>query len=120
MKATLYFGADPRVNVRTFDDSRTKGESGFIKTSKTWTWAWTYTITNQHNRPVKVKVERPAPIIVDQDVTVTYNNTPRAVEDQKKHMLVWEVTAPANGRTAIQHDVTISSPTKLPLLPDIP
>lgn len=119
-EATLYFGSDPRVTITTTTDAQKRGQSGFINTSKTWTWAWTYTITNQHNKPVTVKVERPAPIIVDQDVTVAFDNIPKAVEDKKKHMLVWTVTAPANGKIAIQHDVTISSPTKLPLLPDIP
>lgn len=119
-EATLFFGSDPRVTITTTTDAQKRGQSGFIRTSKTWTWDWTYTITNQHNKPVTVKVERPTPLIVDQDVTVAYNNIPKAEEDNKKHMLVWTVTAPANGKIAIQHDVTISSPTKLPLLPDIP
>jgi len=119
-EATLYFGADPRVTVLTTADSQKRGESGFINTSKNWTWAWTYTIANQHNKPVKVRVERPAPIIVDEDVTVSYNNKPQAGMDKKRHMLYWEVDVPANGKIAIEHAITISSPTKLPLLPDIP
>lgn len=119
-EASLYFGADPRVTVQTTTDTQKRGESGFINTSKSWTWAWTYTITNQHNKEIKVKVERPVPVIVDEDVTVSYKNTPQAVIDNKKHMLYWEVEVPANGKTAIEHSITISSPTKLPLLPDVP
>lgn len=119
-EATLYFGPDPRVTVLTTNDAQKRGESGIIKTSNNWTWAWTYTIVNQHQRPVMVKVERPAPIIVDKDVTVAYHDKPAATVDSKKHMLMWDVEVPANGKRAIEHSLTISSPTSLPLLPDIP
>lgn len=119
-EATLYFGADPRVNVQTITDSQKRGQSGFINTSKNWTWAWTYILTNQHNKPVKVKVERPAPQIVDEDVKAVYKDTPKAILDEKKHMLYWDVEVPANGKTIIEHSITITSPTKLPLLPDVP
>lgn len=119
-EATLYFGADPRVNVQTIIDGKKKAESGFINTSNTWTWAWTYVISNEHDRPVAVRVERPAPMIVDEGVTVSYNNNPKAEEDKKKHMLYWVVDVPAKGTASIEHSVTITSPTKLPLLPDVP
>lgn len=119
-EATLYFGADPRVNVITTIDGKKRGESGFIQTSKTWTWAWTYTISNQHNKPIKVRLERPAPMIVDEGVTVSYNDKPEAKENAKEHYLYWEVKVPADGKAEVEHSVTISSPNKLPLLPDIP
>ncbi|MBD5646707.1 MAG: DUF4139 domain-containing protein [Desulfovibrio sp.] len=119
-EATLYFGADPRVNVRTFDDSRTKGESGFIKTSKTWTWAWTYTMSNEHARPVTVKLERPAPVIVDEGVTVTYKDEPPAQKNEQEHMLFWNVAVPGHGKASVKHSVTIASPEKLQLIPDVP
>lgn len=119
-EAVLYFGPDPRVHVQTSIDTRKRGESGIINTSKNWTWAWTYTLTNQHKKPVTVIVERPSPIIVDEGVTVSFRNEPAAVENQKKHMQVWTVEVPAGGKKEIHHSVTISSPTKLPLLPDVP
>lgn len=119
-EATLYFGADPRVSVATTTDARTRGESGFIRSTKTWTWSWIYTISNQRNKPIKVRVERPAPMIVDQNVTVTYKNDPQATMDEREHMLYWVVDVPAHGKTEIKHSVTLSSPTKLPLSPDIP
>ena len=119
-EATLYFGADPRVNVRTFDDARTKGESGFITTSKTWTWAWTYTVSNGHARPVTVKLERPAPQVVDEGVTVTYKDEPPAQKNEQEHMLFWNVEVPGHGKASVKHSVTISSPEKLQLVPDVP
>lgn len=119
-EATLYFGADPRVNVRTTTDSRRQGERGFINTSKTWTWAWTYTITNQHAKPVTVRLERPAPMIVNEGVTVSYKDEPPSQKNEKEHMLFWNVTVPGNGKAEVHHSVTLSSPEKLPLFPDVP
>lgn len=119
-EATLYFGADPRVNVRTTNDTKKHGESGFITASKTWSWGWTYTITNEHNKNITVKVERPEPVIVDDGVTVTYNDKPESKKNSREHMLYWEENVPAHGQAVIQHGVTISSPIKLPLLPDVP
>lgn len=119
-EATLFFGADPRVSVTTTADSRERGESGFIDKSKNWTWAWTYTLTNSHPKALTVRLERPAPMIVDQSVSVSYDDTPPSQKDEKKHMLFWEVKVPADGKASVHHSVTISSPTKLPLLPDAP
>lgn len=119
-EATLYFGADPRVNVHTTVDSNRQGETGFINTSKTWTGAWTYTISNQHDKAVKVRVERPAPMLANDDITVSYKDTPPSEKDEKEHMVYWLADVPAHGKTVIQHSVTISSPEKLPLLPDVP
>ncbi|WP_022657203.1 DUF4139 domain-containing protein [uncultured Desulfovibrio sp.] len=119
-EATLFFGADPRVSVTTTADSKKRGESGFIDTSKNWTWAWTYVVTNGHAKPVTVRLERPEPEIVDQGVSVRYDDTPSSKKDEKEHMLFWDVTVPVDGKAEVRHSVTISSPTKLPLLPDAP
>lgn len=119
-QATLYFGSDPRMNVRTIIDSNKQGQTGFISTSKTWTGAWTYIISNEHDRPVKVKVERPAPMLAQDNISVTYKDQPPSIKDDKEHMVYWEVTVPPHGKSTIEHSVTISSPEKLPLLPDVP
>ena len=119
-EATLYFGADPRMYVRTVVDSNRQGQTGFINTSKTWTGAWTYTLTNEHDKPVKVRVERPAPMVANENITVSYKDNPPSQKDDKEHMVYWDVTVPAHGKSVIEHSVTISSPDKLPLLPDIP
>lgn len=119
-EATLYFGADPRVSVHTTVDTSKQGETGFINTSKTWTGAWTYTIANQHDKAIKVRVERPAPMVANDNITVSYRDKPDGKVDEKEHMILWEVDVPAHGKTAIEHSITISSPVKLPLLPDVP
>lgn len=120
LEATLYFGADPRMSVQTSIDADKQGETGFINANKTWTGAWTYTLSNRHGSPIKVLVERPEPILGSSNMSVSYVNKPEAKIDQKEHMIYWEVEVPANGKTAIEHSVTISSPVKLPLFPDVP
>lgn len=119
-EAIIYLGADPRVNVITTVDNRKHGERGLINTSKTWTWAWTYTISNEHDKAIKVRLERPMPIIVDQGVTVSYENRPEAQKDEKEHYFYWIVDVPAHGKATVEHGITINSPSKLPLLPDVP
>lgn len=118
-EATLYFGADPRVTITT-TDTRKRGESGIINTTKSWTWGWIFTIHNGHNKPIDVKVERPYPMIVDSDVKVSYENNPQPSVNEREHMLYWVVQVPPHGKTEIRHSVTVTSPTKLPLLPDVP
>lgn len=118
--ATLYFGADPRVTVNMVVDSDKQGETGFINTSKTWTGAWTFTLNNEHSIPIKVRVERPEPILGNDNITVTYKDKPKAQIDAKEHALVWIADVPAHGKAVIEQGVTISSPVKLPLLPDVP
>lgn len=119
-EATLYFGSDPRVTVRTIDNARRRGESGIINTSKSWTWSWTYVLHNDHDNPVQVRVERPMPMIVDKDVKATYSNKPPAETDAREHMFYWIVDVPAHGTREIEHSVNLASPAKLPLLPDVP
>ena len=119
-EATLYFGADPRVNIRVIADARKKGQSGLINNINTWTWAWTYVLANDHDRPVTVRVERPAPMIVDEGVKVSYKNNPPAQEDAQKHMIYWLVEIPAHGSASIAHELSISAPASLNISPVAP
>lgn len=119
-EAVLYFGADPRVQIRTTVDSNKQGETGIINTNKTWTWAWTYTIFNEHSSPVKVRVERPEPMIGNDDISVSYKDKPESVKDDKEHLVYWLVDVPPHGKSIIQHGITITAPVKLPLQPDVP
>lgn len=117
---TLYFGADPRVNVRTIVDTNKQGETGIINTSRTFTWGWTYIVSNEHNKAVSVRLERPEPFVEAENVTVTYKDEPPATRDSQEHALFWKVEVPAHGTATVKHQVTISAPIKLDLLPDVP
>lgn len=119
-EVALYFGADPRVNVATTVNTNKRGQTGFINTNKTWTGAWTYTISNRHDEAVKVKVERPAPMPTNEEIKVSYKDTPPATVDDKRHMVYWEVETPAHGKAVIDHSVTITSPEDLSISPNVP
>jgi len=114
-KAALFFGADPRVSVVTTADSRKQGESGFIDKKRVWSWAWTYTVKNRHQRELPVRLERPAPRIVDADVRLQYADSPAPQRDEKKHLLVWDVTVSAGGTAEVRHGLNISAPKELEL-----
>lgn len=119
-EATLYFGPDPRVHINVIVNSRRRGESGFLEKSRTWTWAWTYVLTNTHKSQVSVRLERPMPMIVDQGVTVTYNDAPPSQQVADEQMLLWNVDVPGEGKAEVKHSVTITSSKEIPMISDIP
>lgn len=116
--ATLYFGPDPRVTVRTVIDERKQGKAGLINSEKTWAWAWTYILDNRHEKPVRVIVERPAPNVVEQEIKVSIANNPAArIENNVFH---WDVDVPAGGNTRIESSVTLTAPAKMQIYPVAP
>ncbi|WP_374290264.1 DUF4139 domain-containing protein [Desulfovibrio desulfuricans] len=119
-ETTLYFGADPRVQVAASADVRQRGEKGFIGKSRTWTWGWTYTVRNTRDKAVTVRLERPMPMLVDQGVAVTYRDKPQAQQDAQEHLLFWNVDVAAGGKAEVKHELTITSPVEIQLDPYAP
>ena len=119
-ETTLYFGADPRVQVTATADVRQRGEKGFIGKSRTWTWGWTYTVRNTRDKAVTVRLERPMPMVVDQGVTVTYRDKPQAQQDAQEHLLFWNVDVAAGGKAEVKHELTLTSPVDIQLDPYAP
>ena len=119
-ETTLYFGADPRVQVTATADVRQRGEKGFIGKSRTWTWGWTYTVRNTRDKTVTVRLERPMPMVVDQGVTVTYRDKPQAQQDAQEHLLFWNVDVAAGGKAEVKHELTLTSPVEIQLDPYAP
>lgn len=116
----LFFGADPRVSLTVLNDTKRRGESGFIGKEKHWKWTWTYTLTNRHPKAVNVRIERPLPQIVNEQVRVKHENSPEAVQDPKKHLLYWDVAIPANGQADVRHGLVITAPADMPISPVAP
>ena len=107
--ATLYFGADPLVTVRTQPDTRLTGKAGIIDKRQTWQWGWTYTVRNDRTQPVDVRLEEPAPQAGDKDIDITFTDKPEASRD-KDHVLFWDVKVPAKGTAQVRHEVRVSAP----------
>jgi hypothetical protein len=101
-------------------DSRGRGESGLVGKTRTWTWAWTYTVANARQTPIPLRLERPLPEVVDQDVRVSFKNSPAAKEESAEHRLVWELAVPAGGSATVRHELRLSAPADLPLTPTAP
>lgn len=111
-EASIYFGVDPRLNVKSVASMRIMGKEGFIDKTKTWDWAWDYTIYNGRKSPAKVRVEEPEPQLGNEDFTVKYNSKPKPQQDED-HTLFWDITVPAEKSITIKHAVTISAPSEL-------
>lgn len=114
-EAELFFGPDPRVDIRGTEDTRKREEKGIFGNGREWKWAWTYTVINNRDRAVTVRLERPAPRAVDAEVKIKYENSPEAKEDLREHKLVWTVEVPAGGKTDVKHGVVVTSPKDIPM-----
>lgn len=119
-KAQLFFGVDPRVTVSVQADGRRRGEAGIVNRRRQWSWAWVYTVNNGRSTPVQVRLERPRPHIVDKNVTVTYDDTPKATPDDKDNALFWLLDVPAGGKAEVQHGLTITAPADRKINPVAP
>ena len=119
-KAQLFFGVDPRVTVSVQADGRRRGEAGIVNRRRQWSWAWEYTVNNGRSAPVQVRLERPRPHIVDKNVTVTYDDTPKATPDDKDNALFWLLDVPAGGKATVHHGLTITAPADRKINPVAP
>ena len=116
-KVKLFFGADPRVTVKTINETRKENESGIINARRFWRWSWRYAIRNE--RPEEVRV-RLLPRSVDERVTLKLTGTPAPATDQDEGILFWDVKVPARGNSDVLQEVEITAPADLKLEPVAP
>lgn len=119
-RARLFFGVDPRVTVSVLADGRRRGEAGIVNRRRQWSWAWEYTVNNGRPTPVQVRLESPCPHIVDRNVNVTYDDTPKAGIDEKNNCLFWLLDVPAEGKADVRHGLTITAPVDKKINPVAP
>ena len=119
-KVKLFFGADPRVTVKTINETRKENESGIINARRFWRWSWRYAIRNERPEEVQVRLERPLPRSVDERVTLKLEGTPAPTTDQDEGILFWEVKVPARGSSDVRQEVEITAPADLKLAPVAP
>lgn len=119
-KVKLFFGADPRVTVKTINETRKENESGIINARRFWRWSWRYAIRNERPEEVQVRVERPLPRSVDDRVTLKLEGTPAPTTNQDEGILFWEVKVPAHGSSDVRQNVELTAPADLKLAPVAP
>ena len=119
-KVKLFFGADPRVTVKTINETRKENESGIINARRFWRWSWRYAIRNERPEEVQVRLERPLPRSVDERVTLKLTGTPAPVTDKDEGILFWDVKVPARGTSDVRQEVEITAPADLKLAPVAP
>lgn len=119
-KVKLFFGADPRVTVKTINETRKENESGIINARRFWRWSWRYAIRNERPEEVQVRLERPLPRSVDERVTLKLGGTPAPSTNQDEGILFWDVKVPARGSSDVRQEVEITAPADLKLAPVAP
>ncbi len=115
-KVTLFFGPDPLVTVLTQKDVRKNGKEGIIQKEQVFSWKWTYTIHNQRKTPVTVRIEEPEVQLAHKDISVVYQDIPKASPGPDK-TLIWTVKIPAQGKEKVQRAITIKAPEELKFFP---
>ncbi len=108
------------MTVSVLADGRRRGDAGVVNRRRQWSWAWEYTVNNGRSVPVRVRLERPRPHTVDRSVTVAYDDTPKAVVDERNDCLFWLLDVPAEGKADVRHGLTISAPVDRKISPVAP
>ncbi len=114
---TLFFGADPLVNVDIAKTVRKSGQDGIIQREQTWVWKWTFTVYNQRKTSVKVRIEEPETQAAHEKIRVLYADSPRATKGPD-NTLVWNVSVPADGKQKVERSITVKAPKDMNIFLD--
>lgn len=111
----LFFGQDSKVYAIMKSQTIQRGEKGLLNREQRYTWAWDIAVHNEHATAIAARVEDPAPHIRDEAIVLEQQSTPKATK--KDDALYWDITLPANSVTHITHQVTITAPADIELIP---
>ncbi len=114
---TLFFGADPLVNVDIDKSVRKSGQDGIIQKEQTWAWKWIFTVYNQRKTPVKVRIEEPQTQTAHEKISVKYADSPKA-QTGPDNTLIWNVNVPANGKQKVERSITVKAPKDMKIFLD--
>ncbi len=108
----LFFGPDPLVTVDIKRNVRKSEQSGIINKEKVYVWNWVYTVYNKRSKSVKVRIEEPKVQVGPENISVKYNDMPKA-KAGPDNTLLWDLTVPAKNSTAVKRSITINVPEKM-------
>lgn len=106
----LNFGIDPRVTVKSTEDTKENGEEGVISVDRVWRWKNIFTVENHHDANIRIKVERPLPVIGNKTIKVIGKSSPQAQENRNEKTMFWALDIPANETRKITSETEITVP----------
>ncbi len=116
-KTTLFFGADPLVNVEIAKNIRKSGQDGIIQKEQTYTWNWTYTVQNQRSKEVAVRIEEPQTQLGNEKMSVSYTDKPQAKKGPD-NTFIWTLKVPAKGSQKLERTITVKAPKDMKVFLD--
>ncbi|EPR37441.1 Conserved hypothetical protein CHP02231 [Desulfovibrio sp. X2] len=112
--ADVFFGTDPLVRCTATLENKGSGESGIFKKSQTYVWKWHLVAENKRDAPVRAVLEEPLPVARDARIELTTTAAPEPTR-REKGTVVWELTLPAKGTSAVDWQVSLSAPPEMRL-----
>jgi uncharacterized protein (TIGR02231 family) len=109
----LGFGVDDLIRVRHAIAEQTRGESGWVSTSKTDVRNYRITVKNMHQRPIQVRVLDQIPVSQNEaikiDLTGRTQPTRRNVDD-KRGVMAWDMTLAPDEEKAVEFGYRVTWP----------
>jgi hypothetical protein len=115
-KGTIFFGADPLVDVEMRNIARSGGEHGVFAKDETFTRHWLFTVRNLRKKAVDVVLEDPAPVSENEAVHITTQSSPQPElpvnppEEGGAKVYVWKARLESGAELRIDHKVTARAP----------
>ena len=109
----LGFGVDDMIRVRHAIAEQTRGESGFVSTSKTDVRNYRITVKNMHQRPIQLRVLDQIPVSQNEAIKIELlgrtQPTRRNVDD-KRGVMAWDMTLAPDEEKAVEFGYRVTWP----------
>ena len=109
----LGFGVDDMIRVRHAIAEQTRGESGWVSTSKTDVRNYRITMKNMHPRPIEVRVLDQIPVSQNETIKIELlgrTQPTRRNVDERRGVLAWDMTLAPNEEKIVEFGYRVSWP----------
>jgi len=109
----LGFGVDDMIRVRHAIAEQTRGESGFVSTSKVDLRNYRITVKNMHQRPIQLRILDQMPVSQNEAIKIELlGRTPptRRNVDEKRGVLAWDMTLAPDEEKAVEFGYRVTWP----------
>jgi uncharacterized protein (TIGR02231 family) len=109
----LGFGVDDLVRVRHTIAEQTRGESGWVSSSKTDVRNYRITVKNMHQRPIQLRVLDQIPVSQNEAIKIELlgrTQPTRRNVDEKRGVLAWDMTLAPDEEKAVEFGYRVTWP----------
>jgi uncharacterized protein (TIGR02231 family) len=109
----LGFGVDDMIRVRHAIAEQTRGESGFVSTSKIDLRNYRITVKNMHQRPIQLRILDQIPVSQNEAIKIELlGRTPptRRNVDDRRGVMAWDMTLAPDEEKAVEFGYRVTWP----------